>query len=160
MQLSEEEGDTIKIDLIKNFAEVGTQGFGDYIALMLRMDNIINNALEFVDILTHIDYAVSDEIKQRYHKLINKIIEMADVFKKTIKSMRDNRKETFDYTTEVHEIENSIDLIYREFLNFLYDDSELDVRKLLRIKDSIDVLEELADRVHDVVDVVRVLLYQ
>ena len=34
------------------------------------------------------------------------------------------------------------------------------MRVLLRIRDSIIVLEELADRIHDIADVIRVLLYQ
>ena len=68
MILSEEDGDQIKIRLIQEFAEVGAQGLGDYIALVLRMDNVINNALEFVDILTYIDYDISNEIKKKYNK--------------------------------------------------------------------------------------------
>jgi len=160
MTLSEEDADAIKIDVIKNFSEAGAQGLGDYIALVLRMDNVINYAIEFVDILTTIDYNIRDEIKQRYHKLINKLIEMADTLKMTIKSLRDNPKDTFGYTTQVHEIENSIDKIYREFLTFIYEDENLDIRKLLKIRDSINNLEQMADRIHDIADVIRVLHYQ
>ena len=39
MQLSEEEADEFKIKLIQNFAEAGTQGLGDFIDLILKMDN-------------------------------------------------------------------------------------------------------------------------
>ena len=77
MILSEEDGDQIKIRLIQEFAEVGAQGLGDYIALVLRMDNVINNALEFVDTLTYIDYDISNEIKKKYNKLVNNIIKMS-----------------------------------------------------------------------------------
>ncbi len=160
MILTEEDGDAIKIQLIKKFAEVGAQGFGDYIALILRLDNVINSALEFVDILTYIDYKISDKIKKQYHNLLNDIIKMADILKKAIKNMRDNPQEAFDNTTSIHEIENEIDLVFRRFLSDLYNDQELDIRILLRIRDSIMVLEELADRIHDVADLIRVLLYQ
>ena len=158
--LSEEDADQIKIRVIQEFAEVGTQGLGDYIALVLRMDNVINNALEFVDILNYIDYDISEEIKKKYDKLINKIIKMTDVLKKTIKYLRDNPKEVFANTTSIHEIENEIDLIFREFLNYLYDNKDLDVGKLLRIRDSIIILEQLADRIHDIADLIRVLRYE
>jgi len=158
--LSEEDADQIKIRVIQEFAEVGTQGLGDYIALVLRMDNVINNALEFVDILNYIDYDISEEIKKKYDKLINKIIKMTDVLKKTIKYLRDNPKEVFANTTSIHEIENEIDLIFREFLNYLYDNKDLDVGKLLRIRDSIIILEQLADRIHDIADLIRVLIYE
>jgi len=160
MILTEEDGDAIKIQLIKKFAEVGAQGFSDYIALILRLDNVINSALEFVDILTYIDYKISDKIKKQYHNLLNDIIKMADILKKTIKNMRDNPQEAFDNTTSIHEIENEIDLVFRRFLSDLYNDQELDIRLLLRIRDSIMVLEELADRIHDAADLIRVLLYQ
>ena len=160
MILSEEDADAIKIELIQKFAEAGTQGLGSYITLILRMDNVINYALEFVDILNFIDHETNDDIKKRYHTLINKIIEMTDVLKKTIKSLRDKPDVVFDYTTKIHEMENSIDLIFREFLNFLYDNEKLDVRQLLRIRDSIIMLEQLADRIHDIADLIRVLLYQ
>ncbi len=160
MQLSEEDADEIKINLIQQFSEAGTQGLGEYITLILRMDNVINYALEFVDILAFIDYNISDEIKKRYEKLLNKIMNMADVLKATIKYLRDKPDVVFKNTTTIHEIENEIDLIFREFLNYLYDNEEIEVRKLLRIRDSIIMLEQLADRIHDISDIIRVLLYQ
>jgi uncharacterized protein Yka (UPF0111/DUF47 family) len=159
MILSEEDADAIKIKLIQEFAEAGTQGFGGYIGLILKMDNVINSALEFVDILNYIDYKISEEIKKRYYKLLNKMMEMADVLKSAIKNLRDKPEVVFKDTTTIHEIENEIDLIFREFLNYIYDSSELEIRKLLRIKDSIIILENLADRIHDITDEIRVLLY-
>jgi uncharacterized protein Yka (UPF0111/DUF47 family) len=161
MILSEEDADAIKIRIIKEFAEIGAQGMGDYIELVLKMDNVINSALEFVDILTFLkDSKLSDSFKKNYHKLINNIIKMSDVLKLTIKNLRDNRQEVFNNTTTIHEIENNIDSIFRGFLSDLYSDQNLDIRKLLQIRDSIMTLEELADRIHDIADIIRVLLYQ
>ena len=159
MILSEEDGDQIKIRVIQEYSEVGAQGLGDYIALILRMDNVINSALEFVDILTYMNYKIDDEMKKRYNKFINTIIKMADVLKTAIKNLRDNRKEVFDNTTTIHKIENDIDFIFRDFLNYLYDNKDLDNRVLFKIRDSLIVLEQLADRVHDIADIIRVLLY-
>ncbi len=159
MQMSEEGADEIKIKLIKQFSEAGAQGLGDYISLILRMDNVINYAIEFVDILAFIDSDINENLKKRYEKLLNKILEMSDALKSTIKGLRDKPDVVFDRTTMIHEIENDIDKIYREFLNHLYDNKDLDIRKLLRIRDSINMLEQLADRIHDIGDVIRVLLY-
>ena len=160
MQLSEEEGDTIKIRLITEFSEASAQGLGDYITLILKMDNIINSALEFVDMISFIEYKINDEIKKRYHKMINSTMKMADVLKTTIKNLRDKPEEVFDNTTTIHEIENDVDLAFREFLHHLYDDKDLDMRVLLRIRDSIFSLEQLCDKIHDVADLIRVLNYQ
>ena len=88
MQLSEEDADGIKIQLIQNFSEYGA-GLGDFVALILRMDNVINYPLEFVDMLPKISLGdkLNDDIRKRYEKLINKTIAMADVLKSTIKSL-------------------------------------------------------------------------
>ncbi|MHA2392318.1 MAG: DUF47 domain-containing protein [Promethearchaeota archaeon] len=162
MQLREEDGDSIKIQIIQNYAEAGAQGLGDYVALILKMDNVINYPLEFVDMLPMIklDGDKDDEMKKRYEKLINKIINMADVLKSTIKSLRDKPELVFKNTTSIHEIENEVDAIYRQFLESLYSNEELDMRKLLRIRDSIVLLEHCADSIHDIADLIRVLLYQ
>ncbi|MFX1427989.1 MAG: DUF47 domain-containing protein [Promethearchaeota archaeon] len=163
MQLREEDADGIKIRLIQNYAEAGAQGLGDYVALILRMDNVINYPLEFVDMIPKIilEGVLAEEIKKRYEKLINKIINMADVLKSTIKSLRDQKIQiVFENTTSIHEIENEIDTIYRQFLEYLYSSEDLEVRKLLRIRDSIVLLEQLADRIHDIADQIRILLYQ
>ncbi|MFW9901374.1 MAG: DUF47 domain-containing protein [Candidatus Thorarchaeota archaeon] len=160
MQLSEEDADGIKIQLIQNFSESGA-GLGEFVALILQMDNVINYPLEFVDMLPKIKMDVKNnkEIITRYEKLINKTIEMADVLKSTVKSLRDKPDVVFNNTTKIHEIENEIDTIYRQFLEYLYSDEELDIRVLLRLRDSIVLLEQLADRIHDIADRIRVLLY-
>ncbi len=161
MQLLEEDADDIKIQMIKNYSEAEAQGIGDYIALILRMDNLINYPLEFVDNLTKINLDDKNgEIKKRYKKLINKIIEMVDVLKTIIKSLRDNPDAVFNNTTTIHEIENGVDTIFREFLDYIYTDKDIDIRVLLRLRDSIMLLEKFADSIHDIADLIRVLLYQ
>ncbi|MFX1317070.1 MAG: DUF47 domain-containing protein [Promethearchaeota archaeon] len=162
MQLLEEDGDNIKIQLIKEFSEAEAQGLGDFMTLLLRLDNVINYPLEFVDLIPKIKLKgkEDDEIQKRYNKLINKIIEMADVLKLTIKNLRDKPEVVFDNTTMIHEIENEIDTIYRQFLEHLYSDQNIDIRNLLRIRDTIVLLEQMADRMHDIADQIRVLLYQ
>ena len=161
MQLSEEEGDELKIRLIQNFSEAEAFNLGDYVALVLKMDNVINYPLEFVDMLTKINLTgkSADEIKKKYHKLINQIMEMASILKIAIKNLRDNPDKVFENTTTIHELESEIDRTYRQFLEFLYSNVE-DIRTLLRIRDSIVLLEQMADRIHDIADVMRVLLYQ
>ena len=162
MVLTEEDGDVIKIKLIKEFSEAGAQGLQSYLTLILRMDNVLNYPLEFVDMLPKIklDGNKDKEINKRFEKLIEKTIYMADVLKSTIKSLRDKPDAVFDNTTTIHEIENEIDALYRQFLEYLYSNEDLDIRKLLRIRDSIVLLEQLADRIHDIADLIRVLLYQ
>jgi uncharacterized protein Yka (UPF0111/DUF47 family) len=160
MKLLEEEADDIKIQIIQDYSEVGA-GYGDYIDLILRMDNVINYPLEFVDMLPKIqlDQKIKKEVSNRYHKLINIIIQMTDVLKTTIKNLRDNKTIVFNNTTEIHELENEIDSIYRQFLEYLYSNEEINIRSLLRLRDSIVLLEQLADRIHDIADLIRVLLY-
>ena len=161
MQLSEEEADELKIQLIRNFSEAEAFNMGAYVNLVLRMDNLINYPLEFVDMLTNIkvEGKIAKEIKKRYHKLLNKVMEMVDILKTAIKNLRDQPDMVFENTTTIHELESEIDRTYRQFLEFIYSNVE-DIRTLLRVRDSIVLLEQMADRVHDIADVMRVLLYQ
>ena len=55
MQLYEEDADAIKIQVIQDYAEAEAQGLGNYVALILKMDNVINYPLEFVDMLPKIE---------------------------------------------------------------------------------------------------------
>ena len=162
MQLSEEEADEIKIKLIQDFSDTGASGLGSFINLVLRMDNVINYPLEFVDMLPKIklEKEILKEIKPHYHKLINNIIEMANALKTVLKYFRDKPDKVFDMTTKIHEYENDIDTLYRQFLEFIYSNEKLNIRNLLRIRDSIVLLEQMADRIHDIADVMRVLIYQ
>jgi uncharacterized protein Yka (UPF0111/DUF47 family) len=161
MEISEQEADELKIRLIQNFSEAQAFKIGAYVNLVLRMDNIINYPLEFVDMLGNINLKEKEEkeIKKKYHKLINQIIEMVDALKATIKNLRDKQDKVFDNTTSIHELESEIDRTYRQFLEFIYSNVE-DFRTLLRVRDSIVLLEQMADRVHDIADLIRVLLYQ
>jgi hypothetical protein len=161
MQLSEEEADELKIRLIQNFSEAEAFNLGAYVNLVLRMDNIINYPLEFVDMLGNINLKEKKEkeIKKKYHKLLNQILEMVDILKTTIKNLRDKPDIVFDHTTSIHELESEIDKTYRKFLEFIYINVE-DSRNLLRVRDSIVLLEQMADRIHDIADIIRVLLYQ
>ena len=160
MQILEEEADEIKVQIIQGYSEVGA-GYADYIDLTLQMDNVINYPLEFVDMLPKIelDQKIKKEVSKRYHKLINNIIQMAEALKTTIKNLRDNKAAVFNNTTEIHELENEIDSIYRQFLEYLYSNEAINIRSLLRLRDSIVLLEQLADRIHDIADLIRVLLY-
>jgi len=161
MQLSEEEGDELKIRLIQNFSEAQAFKMGAYVNLVLRMDNIINYPLEFVDMLGNINLKEKKEkeIKKKYHKLLNQILEMVDILKTTIKNLRDNPDIVFENTTSIHALENEIDKTYRKFLEFIYTSVE-DHRNLLRVRDSISILENMADLIHNIADTIRVLLYQ
>ena len=161
MQLSEEEADELKIQLIQNFSEAEAFNLGAYVNLVLKMDNIINYPLEFVDMLDKIkiEGKIAKEIKKKYHKLLNQVMEMVDILKTAIKNLRDHSDMVFENTTTIHERESEIDRTYRQFLEFIYSNVE-DFRILLRVRDSIVLLEQFADRVHDIADAMRVLLYQ
>lgn len=161
MQLSEAEADELKIQLIQNFSEAEAFNLGAYVNLVLKMDNIINYPLEFVDMLDNIklEGKYAKEIKKKYHKLLNQVMEMVDILKTAIKNLRDKPELVFENTTTIHERESEIDRTYRQFLEFIYSNVE-DIRTLLRVRDSIVLLEQMADRIHDIADLMRVLLYQ
>lgn len=147
MQFLEEDADEIKIRLLQKYSEAGTHGLGGFLTLILKMDDIFNPALEFVDILAYLNYNIDDEVKKRYKKLINYLLEMANLLKITIKNFLYNPKEVFNNTRHIHEIENVIDLIFLEFLNYICDNPDIQIRTVLKIRDSIMVLEKLSNQI-------------
>ena len=60
MQLSEEDADAIKIQLIQNFSESGA-GLGTFVALILKMDNVINYPLDLYQIGVRDNHTYKEE---------------------------------------------------------------------------------------------------
>lgn len=47
------------------------------------------------------------------------------------------RNAVLDNTTTIHKNENDIDILYRDFLNYINGNKDLDIRILLKVRDSI-----------------------
>jgi len=82
LKLDIEDAALIKNQIIKEFSEALTLGSGDWIILILKMDNLSNLALKFVDLLIYIEVSdLNSEMKGMYHKSINTILTMANLLK-------------------------------------------------------------------------------
>ncbi len=162
MQFEEEEAEIIQKQFIQDFSEAGAQDLGieGYITFILNMENVINTALEFTTILSFINSKLGEEIKKKYYKLMENVLKMASLLKDTIRDLRDKPEHVFFNITAIHELRNSIDLLLRSFLNFLYNDEDLAIRKLLKIRDSIIILEKLIYQILDLVNLIGILRYQ
>ncbi|MFW9989437.1 MAG: hypothetical protein ACFFC3_12340 [Candidatus Odinarchaeota archaeon] len=156
-----EEAASIKNQIIENFSEVGTLGSGEFITLILKMDNLSYLALKFVDLLMYIDLNdVKPEMKEIYHKSINTILQMVELLKESIKLLLLNPNKINYNINKIHELANSIDIIFHQFLNYLYQDKDLNFRNLLIIRDSVITLEQFIDKIHHIAEIIRILHYE
>ncbi|MFX1405443.1 MAG: hypothetical protein ACFFC9_16750 [Promethearchaeota archaeon] len=146
---------------IKDFSEAASLGLGDYITLILKMANLPNPILKFVNLLFFIEsHLMTDEIKQMYHKLINTLLEMIRFLEEAIMLLRENPNGVIYNINEIYELESSTNTVFQHFLYYLYQDKDFDVKNLLILRESIAALEQLVDKIHHIAEIVRILRYE
>ncbi len=161
LYLDIEEATSIKNRIIKEFSEAFSLGAGDWAILTQKMHNLSNLAFKFVNILEHVDLSVIDsEMKKRYHKSINSILEMVNLLKSSIKLLRENPDSIIYNLNEIHELGNSTDLMLHDFLYYLYKDKDLEIRNLLVIRDNVVALEHYIDKIYSIAEIIRMLHYE
>jgi len=156
---AEKDANNLKIKLLNRIAEAETAiNRTDFLRLVLKMDLIpdfIEGAAVRASYLTTIpkDENVINGIKN----LSNAIIEMASVFKNTIRSIRDNLENTAKFCDEIDQVEEKIDTIYRKLEADLYN-SELETKKMLQILNVMYHIETAGDLCHENADHIRILI--
>lgn len=161
MYLNAQEADFIKEKLISDFSELNLVGLGDFISLILKMDNIIDYALKFIDTLDYIDIFSSNlDLRKKYHNLINNIIKMADIIKESLKLLRDNPIGVIHDINRIHQVYANTEQLIHSFQTSLFNGSDLEMRTLIIIMSSIKILESLIDKMNHVVDTIMVLRYE
>lgn len=156
-----EEAVSIKNQTIETYSEVANLNSSEFITLILKMDNLSHLALKFVDLLMYVDVNdVTPEMKEMYHKSINTILQMVELLKESIKLLLVNPNRVNYNINKIHELANSIDIIFHQFLNYLYKDKELNIRNLFIIRDSVVTLEQFVDKIHHIAEIIRVLHYE
>ncbi|MFX1277168.1 MAG: hypothetical protein ACFE9Z_02035 [Promethearchaeota archaeon] len=156
-----EDAALIKNQVIKDYSELISLGSGDWVILIQKMNNLSNKASRFIDLLIYIELRnVDSEMKRMYHKSINKILEMVELLKESIKLLRENPRNVIFNINKIHELENFTDTILHQFLNYLYKSKELEIRNLLIIRDSVVTLEQFVDKINHIAEIIRVLHYE
>lgn len=161
LKIDIEDTASIKNRIIKDFSNALTLGSGDWILLILKMDKLSNLALKFVDLLIYIEPSNLDsEMKEMYHKSINTILEMAKLLKDSIRLLLENSNNIVYNINKIHELDNSIDRLFHQFLNYLYKDIDLNIRNLLIIRDSFLTLEQFVEKINQLAEIIRILHYE
>ncbi|MFX1242149.1 MAG: hypothetical protein ACFFA7_12950 [Promethearchaeota archaeon] len=156
-----EEAALIKDQTIKGFSEALTLESGDWVILIQKMHNLSNMALRFIDLLRYIDLQNLDsEMKEMYHRSIDKILEMEKLINESIKLLRENPKNIIFNINMIHELGNHAETVFHQFLNYIYKDEKLEIRKLLIIRDTVVTLEQLVHKIHHIAEIIRVLRYE
>lgn len=161
LKLDIDDAAILKNKIIKDFSEDIALGFGDYIILLQKMNNLSNVALKFAELLIYFELNdINDEIKEMYHKSINTILEMVNLLKETIKLSLKSPNKAIYRINEIHELANSVEIIFYRFLNYLYKNKDLNIRNLLIIRESVITLEHFNDKIHHIAEIIRVLNYE
>lgn len=155
----EEDGDKLKISVIKKFAEAESHGLGKLLELALKTDGILNYINEFTDRLIYIETNLPDNIHKKINKILKKSIKMGEVLTTAIKSLLDPPEKAFNASTQVHILEHEIDAQYREFENNLYDNKDLEISNILKIKTAVLKIEQMADHIENIADLIRIISY-
>ncbi|MFX1327867.1 MAG: hypothetical protein ACFE91_06955 [Promethearchaeota archaeon] len=156
-----EDASLIKNQAIKDFSEAITLGLGDWIILIQKMDNLSNLASKFIDLLMYIELRdVNSDINKMYHISINNILEMAKLLKESLKILRENPSNVIFNINKIHDLSNSTDMLFHQFLHYLYKDKELEIRNLLIIRDTVVTLEQFVDKINHIIEIIRVLHYE
>ncbi|MFW9827887.1 MAG: hypothetical protein ACFFEY_09860 [Candidatus Thorarchaeota archaeon] len=156
-----EDATSIKNQTIRDFSEAIPFGSGDWAILIQKMDNLSNLAIKFIDLLIYIQIKhVDSEMKRMYHKSINEILEMIKLLKESIKLLRENPNHVIFNINKIHELGNAIDMIFHQFLQYLYKDNDVEIRNLLIIRDSVVTLEQFVEKINHIAEIIRVLHYE
>ncbi len=155
----EEQADELKVRIIKKFAEAESQGLSTLLDLVLKTDGILNYINEFTDRILYIDKKLSKNINKRINSIIKKSIEMGEALTLAVKSLLGPREKAFDTSKKLHLLEHEIDSEYRDFENYLYDSTDLDVITILKVKGAVQKIEEMADLIENIADLIRIIAY-
>ncbi len=155
----EEQADELKVRIIKKFAEAESKGLSTLLDLVLKTDGILNYINEFTDRILYIDKKLSKNINKRINSIIKKSIEMGEALTWAIKSLLGPREKAFDTSKKLHLLEHEIDSEYRDFENYLYDSTDLDVITILKVKGAVQKIEEMADLIENIADLIRIIAY-
>lgn len=155
----EEDADMIKAMIIKTFAEAYSLGLGTLLNLVLKTDDILNYVNEFTDRLLYIEIKLPSNLEKMINAILKKSIEMGEALAVAIKSLLVTADKAFDTSKKVHILEHEIDKQYREFENVLYDSKELEVTSMLKIKAAVLKIEQMADLIEDIANIIRVVAY-
>jgi len=155
----EEQADELKVRIIKKFAEAESQGLSTLLDLVLKTDGILNYINEFTDRIVYIDKKLSKNINKRINSIIKKSIEMGEALTWAVKSLLGPREKSFDTSKKLHLLEHEIDSEYRDFENYLYDSTDLDVITILKVKGAVQKIEEMADLIENIADLIRIIAY-
>ncbi|MCK4237556.1 MAG: DUF47 family protein [Candidatus Lokiarchaeota archaeon] len=155
----EEQADELKVRIIKKFAEAESQGLSTLLDLVLKTDGILNYINEFTDRILYIDKKLSKNINKRINSIIKKSIEMGEALTWAVKSLLGPREKAFDTSKKLHLLEHEIDSEYRDFENYLYDSTDLDLITILKVKGAVQKIEEMADLIENIADLIRIIAY-
>jgi uncharacterized protein Yka (UPF0111/DUF47 family) len=158
MQLEMEDADLIKNHLIQDFSDIKLFGLGDYISLIIKLDNILDDALRFIETLNIIDFnSLNSNLQREYQTIVNNILKISALTKEAIRSLEDIPETLIFDINEIHQLSSTIEDLIHRFMTHLFNNDDIDLKTTVVILSAIRVLEAILDKINHITDVMRVL---
>jgi hypothetical protein len=127
----------------------------DVIRLIFTFDDISTNAKAVVRKLSLVPLkSVKREVRVSFKEISDLVMKEAEKLKESYDELRKNPRKAIELTHEVEKIEEEIDDLRLDSLDKILDSSKV-IKTVLMLKDAIDSMENVADRIEDSADIVR-----
>jgi uncharacterized protein Yka (UPF0111/DUF47 family) len=147
--------------LMQELAESGMllMGRDDIIRLAIELGEIARyseSAAFMISYITERKLDVSDELRKCIFDLAKNSLKTVTGLRQAIMSLMYSRTGALEMRSNVEAAEFTVDELYRDIgLKIL--DSKIDLRVVLILRDIVDLIEEIADRAEDAMDLTTIL---
>lgn len=154
----ERKAEEFKRSLLDNLSEAETMLHReDFMRLVMIIDEIVDTTEGTgYRIKSVSDWELDDITKGHLQDMMNSIIEIMTTLKNVIFILTQNAEQAIKETEHVSDIEREIDNYRRKLINHLYM-LDLDFRLILKMRDLINHIEEIADKTERVADSARII---
>jgi predicted phosphate transport protein (TIGR00153 family) len=130
----------------------------DYITLVELADRVANRAETVSDIIAQQSPEVPEDMRADLKELSDTVLTCFDPLVDVIGALDKSWEETHEIAQQVEELEQEVDKIERRLIEELFDRTDMELAEKLQIRDIIQLIASIADRMEDTSDRVDIML--
>jgi uncharacterized protein Yka (UPF0111/DUF47 family) len=132
----------------------------DLLRLVMKMSDVMANQAGASVRLGHVKFtpATSDGMIPRFKALIEGFIKMGEALRNLMRNLGENMDNAQESCNVIDEIEEQVDLLYRDLHGHLYNRIDIPLRIIMQLLSVAKHIEEACDHCASVADSVRIIL--
>ena len=132
----------------------------DLLRLVMKMSDVMANQAGASVRLGHVKFtpATSDGMIPRFKALIEGFIKMGEALRNLMRNLGENMDNAQESCNVIDEIEEQVDLLYRDLHGHLYNRIDIPLRIIMQLLSVAKHIEEACDQCASVADSVRIIL--